>query len=71
MNSTQSEEPAWLILAKKKRKWRDEAIENYLHQRKLASDDVITSISDVASLANAVAAGEWSATEVVHAYIRR
>ncbi|KAK4569935.1 hypothetical protein LTR86_002905 [Recurvomyces mirabilis] len=65
------ERPSWLIKVEQKRKARDDALKPFLNQQAGDKDDAITKIADVVELANKVAQGGFTTTEVVEEYIRK
>jgi len=71
MVGQKDDRPGWSIKIEQKRKARDDALKPFSNQQAGKDDDAITVIADVVELANKVAQGEFTTTEVVKAYIRR
>ncbi|KAK5116825.1 hypothetical protein LTR85_009085 [Meristemomyces frigidus] len=64
-------EPAWLATALQKRKIQATALQPYLAQQAGLDDETITAIASVEVLASRIATGEFTAYDVVSAYVRK
>ncbi|KAK4545818.1 hypothetical protein LTR36_002382 [Oleoguttula mirabilis] len=64
-------EPAWLTKALRKRKIQAAALQPYLAQEAGPADETITAIACVETLAGRVADGDFTAYDVVSAYVRK
>jgi len=65
------EEPAWLVIVQRKRKIRHAALQPYLHQTAGIHDDAIIAINGIEELAERIAIAEFTAQDVVSAYVRK
>lgn len=66
-----NEEPAWLSKALRKRSIQAAAVQPYLEQQLGPADETITTIVGVEELAIRIATGEFTAHNVVSAYVRK